>query len=321
MSPIAILGSGFGLYGYLPALVAHCGQRVVLPERYRQRLEERSELAQYASHVEWATDEWSALRAASGAVLALCPAMQSHWLAVCLKQPRLERLFLEKPLATEPGSARRWHERLEQSGKVVRIAYLFRHLDWAAQLRNCIFSAAPRSVSIVWRFLAHHVRYQIDTWKRDHEQGGGAIRFYGIHVIALLAELGYSRVVESWTCEPVVGEISHWHAVFSGAAVPRCDVEVDSAAAESWFSISSDSAQGIAFHHGEADPFPAARAANAAGNADRRVDVLGRFCQAAWSDPRPMRAFYKRAIDLWEQVEFCNRPRRTLAAPTATCHD
>lgn len=49
MSPIAILGSGFGLYGYLPALVAHCVQRVVLPERYRQRLEERSELAQYAS--------------------------------------------------------------------------------------------------------------------------------------------------------------------------------------------------------------------------------------------------------------------------------
>ena len=46
----AIRGSGFGLYGYLPALVG-CGRRVVLPERYRARFAERPELAPFANEV------------------------------------------------------------------------------------------------------------------------------------------------------------------------------------------------------------------------------------------------------------------------------
>ena len=53
----AILGSGFGLYGYLPALVEGCEQPVVLPERYRARFDERSELARFAINVQWEDDE------------------------------------------------------------------------------------------------------------------------------------------------------------------------------------------------------------------------------------------------------------------------
>jgi len=314
MNSVAILGSGFGLYGYLPALVIHCGQQVVLPERYRERFEKHTELAVFASHVHWAADEFSALRAATGAVLAQSPKMQSHWLATCLAQPQLQYLLLEKPLATDPQAARHWHNKLEESGKVIRIAYLFRYLGWAAELRKAIAHSTGQRVAICWRFSAHHFRHDLKTWKRDHDQGGGAIRFYGIHLIALLAELGYSRVIESFSSGRADGEARRWNASFAGAGLPHCEVEVDSASPIDRFSIACDSSSACALGLEQTDPFGNGQATNLESALDRRVEVLGRFCQSAWRDPRPMQEFYQPVIDLWHALEQCNSARPAFAA-------
>jgi len=314
MNPIAILGSGFGLYGYLPALVAHCGRQVVLPERYRERFEARSELAEFAPHVHWARDEASALHGAAGVVLALCPRMQSYWLAVCLAKPHLECLLLEKPLATNPDAALHWHNRLESSGKVIRIAYLFRYLDWAMEIRNAIAHVTSNRLTVCWHFLAHHIRHGLSSWKRDHDHGGGAIRFYGIHIIALLAEMGYSSVIQSFTSGCAKGEPSRWNAVFAGTGLPDCEVELDSASPENRFSIISDASSAGAFRLEQADPFVGSQELALAGAVDRRVATLGRFCQSAWSDPRPMQDFYRPAIELWQALERCNGAKLASAA-------
>ena len=99
---IAILGSGFGLYGYLPALIDGCAERVVLPERYRTRFCERPELARFTSNVQWRHNETKVLDCASGVVLALQPNNQSEWIPQCLARTNIERLLLEKPLAQSP---------------------------------------------------------------------------------------------------------------------------------------------------------------------------------------------------------------------------
>ena len=53
---VAILGSGFGLYGYLAALQAlPC--RVLIPERYRRIVESREELSSFAAGIAWVADE------------------------------------------------------------------------------------------------------------------------------------------------------------------------------------------------------------------------------------------------------------------------
>jgi len=44
---------------------------------------------------------------------------------------------------------------------------------------------------------ADHFKNNKDNWKRDHKQGGGPLRFYGIHLIAVLAELGYTSSRQS----------------------------------------------------------------------------------------------------------------------------
>jgi len=101
----AIIGSGFGLYGYLPALVDACAQRIVLPERYRLRLDERPELASFADDVQWQAMEDGALDHATGVVLASRPTDQVQWISQCLARSGIERLLLEKPLANSPARA------------------------------------------------------------------------------------------------------------------------------------------------------------------------------------------------------------------------
>ena len=67
-----ILGSGFGMYGYLPALI-ECGMKVALPERYRSVIGGRTELVQYMPEVIWCAGTEEALALANGAVVAVRP--------------------------------------------------------------------------------------------------------------------------------------------------------------------------------------------------------------------------------------------------------
>jgi predicted dehydrogenase len=310
MSAVAILGSGFGLYGYLPALVA-CGHRVILPARYCERFEQREELRPYAPHVTWAEDELTAIRAATGVVLALCPAMQQQWLTRCLEQPNVQRLLLEKPLAPDPRMAATAHHWLMNCGKAFGVSYLFRYLDWSADLRSATAqSDQSAEVFIDWHFGAHHYKHNVSTWKRCHNQGGGAIRFYGIHLIALLAELGYTGVAGSESFGVSHNDVCRWRATFTGNDVAPCTVNVDSWSAEPRFSIKSDYAPENSVVVDLTDPFAETQDVaphSTFPSVDRRVDVLTRFCQAAWNSGGSPPAFYGAMIELWRQLEAIDR--------------
>ncbi len=125
----AILGSGFGIYGYLPALVG-CAQRIVLPVRYRARFCDRPELVRFTPDVDWAENENTALSCADGVVLALRPINQSEWVPRCLAHSNINRLLLEKPLAHTPEVAAVLFDDLLRSKKTFRIGYTFRFTVW-----------------------------------------------------------------------------------------------------------------------------------------------------------------------------------------------
>lgn len=305
MGEIAILGSGFGLYGYLPALAGFCGQRVVMPVRYRERLEQRSELTEFSDRITWAASEQAALSSASGAVLALCPSMQTRWLECCLSEPKLERIILEKPLAAKPDDAAHWLQRLTDSGKIFRIAYVFRFLEWAEQLRSEIERSDVQRVEIRWRFMAHHFRNDLATWKREPDQGGGVLRFYGIHLIALLAELGYDQVKSSCISGERSQANSRWQAELCGAELPPCVVEVDSADPQSSFHVACETGSKSNYWK-LSDPFGHEASAATAGRLDRRVEILARFCKTAWQYSDETTGVYQRTMHLWQSVEACD---------------
>jgi len=318
MHPVAILGSGFGLYGYLPALAAGGATPILLPARYRERFTQRPELARFADAIVWTRDEDDALRTATGVVLALAPEMQCNRLAECLHYDNLQYLLLEKPLAPNPKSAAGWHARLVESGKAFRVAYVFRFLDWSDELRAfCAAAGGAGLITIRWHFLAHHVRFAVDTWKRQNRLGGGAIRFYGIHLIALLAELGYAAVSSSQSAGDATDEIDRWQAVFTGADLPECEVEVDCTAPYGTFSISAEAPAVARLAIRRDDPFgditPPLPGAD-----DRRVRPLIRFCQSVFNGVGE-ETVHLAAIELWQAVEAANTRNALRPHPPNQC--
>lgn len=295
---IAILGAGFGLYGYLPALVEGCGERVILPEKSRGQFEARPELARFAAAVQWERDANAALMRADGVVLALPPSAQAQWIPQCLHNPRIKYLLLEKPLAPSPTEASAIWADVVHSSKAIRIGYTFRFTDWAKDLCAAISGSGTRTLSIEWNFHAHHFRHDLASWKRSHAAGGGAIRFYGIQLIALLAEIGYCEVVVSRGSGRSEDEIENWMAIFAGPALPECAVTVRTRSPKAEFRIT-----GRTLEVTQSDPFENSWATDL----DRRIAPLTALCQTLWQPENGESVWYERTIALWREVESANQ--------------
>jgi predicted dehydrogenase len=296
---IAILGSGFGLYGYLPAFAQARSEDIILPERYRARFAARAELAGFAGRVRWSADEMGALQRATTVVLAKRPADQVALVSQCLVQNSIERLLLEKPLAPTPDAAETLFDQLTSSGRIFRIGYTFRGTAWATSLARHLKTQSGGTLSIRWRFMAHHFANDLQNWKRFHDQGGGAIRFYGIQVIALLAELGYHDVAASQSSGAAAYEVDRWTATFTGNALPDCDVIVDSRSEVTELHVARRGTDGVSrVLVAQRDPF----SATATEGLDPRVGLLRELCASLWSDDAAV-PWYAAANALWREVE------------------
>ena len=125
MRRFTILGSGFGLYGYLPALLG-LGHKIALPERYRSVVGTRQELSQFVPRVDWCADIEEALAGSEAVVVALRPADQARWIPRLVRTPNIRQLILEKPIAPAPEVAASLLAELEGAGKRYRVGYTFR---------------------------------------------------------------------------------------------------------------------------------------------------------------------------------------------------
>lgn len=295
-----IVGSGFGLYGYLPALVETFGEPVLLPEAYRAKVAARRELDPYAGAIRWMPDRDAALAAASGVVIATPPRMQAEVVARCLELPSLETLVLEKPVAPTPKDAVTALERLKRSGKRYRIGYSLLHTGWGAALKLPNADEWGGVVTVEWTFMAHHFAHDLRNWKRSHENGGGVLRFFGIHLVALLARHGYREVDRCTLAGTDPAEPERWSAVFSGPRLANCRVHVDSRAPTRGFAIAlagpADSPPLVELQ----DPFES-DARNPAG--DPRVEALKHLLATLRCEDDPYERIYDEANRLWQEVE------------------
>jgi predicted dehydrogenase len=291
---VTILGSGFGLYGYLPALLAErC--RVLLPERYRAIVEGRAELSGLAAEIGWVADEREALDLADALVVARRPADQADMLAEILHKPRLKRLLLEKPLAQNPAVAAKLQDQIETSGKIIRMGYTFGFTGWGQNLMARA-GTSNGDIRIRWTFRAHHYAVDRPTWKRFDAQGGGALRFYGIQLICLLAQLGFDTVLASSVTSTHSGEVESWRAKLVNNEGSRCDLEVDSNSEQTGFSVDAPTPSSAT---SLPDPF----AEQPTGAQDRRVSVLSPLCREMLTSQQTPHLGYARTIALWRAIE------------------
>lgn len=252
------MGAGFGLYGYLPALVKGLGQPVVLPREYRAEVEARAELRNCLSRIEWAESTASAIASSDGVIVAVPPLLQPSIVKDCLRAGRPKRLVLEKPLATTPSASIELLAALRSSKLQFRIGYNLRFTAWFANLQRAM-ALVDGQLAIGWKFMAHHFQHDLSNWKRKESEGGGVLRFYGIHLIALLAELGYREI----SISRILGgrdEPERWCAQFVGHELPPCRIEVDSKSRTPAFTIKVENADrreqgdGVAVVQAPAEP-------------------------------------------------------------------
>jgi len=295
-----IQGSGFGLYGYLPALFRAGEKQVILPRRYREIIESRPELLGSIDRIIWSKDNRSALEAATGAVIAGRPLEQPAAAHICLSLPNLRQIVLEKPLAATPVLAGELLNDLAASGRQIRLSYLFLFTPVERILRRATRAGDMSRLSILWTFMAHHFENDLDTWKRQDDMGGGAIRFYGVHLIAVLAACGYQTVSTSIVFGTKKKESERWEAVLDGPGLPSCEIVLDSRNPESAFEIhASGSNPDILVK--KRDPF--AEDGEKPSAQDRRVPFLADLLRSFSLDDAPFLNLYAKTNRLWADVE------------------
>ncbi|MGN6777379.1 Gfo/Idh/MocA family oxidoreductase [Rhizobium sp.] len=292
---VAILGSGFGLYGYLPAVVEGCHERVLLPERYRTKLQSRADVAALESKIEWLANEYTALEKADAAILAVRPDDQLSYANTCLTLANIERILLEKPVAPTPELASDLLDRVSSRAAIVRIGYTFRYTGWGqALLRDIRSMPSDASLQISWLFQAHHYKTNARNWKRSVVRGGGVIRFFGIHLIALLAEMGYTTPLSSEVAGKA-DEAEEWRATFAGVGLPQMRIVVHSNSSLMRFSVESP-----ALRHQSTGPFDDASPGR---DFDPRVEGLASLCRDFLYSTHPQPSWYRASIELWAQIE------------------
>lgn len=298
---VAILGGGFGLYGYLPALTQIPTLTISLSARNKERLKARHDISHLYDDIDWYNDDKSLINECDGIVIALPPTEQYTWINKCLNCKNITHILLEKPLASSPNLADDVLNNLKLSGKKFRIGYNFRYTSWGKDLLENIKNIKEMTC-IDWSFNAHHYAKNIQTWKRQHTDGGGALRFYGIHLIALLAELGYNDASYSEIGQKMDGEAESWVAELIGPNLPPCKISISTKSVDTQFKIQSNNKSIVSL----LQPFETTLQQNDS-TMDQRIPFLVQNLTDLFFKDLIYYEWYKNANILWTNVE-----KRTL---------
>lgn len=275
---------------------------MVLPQKYRSKILARPELKEFIPEIEWVEEEETALAKATGIIIAVPPAYQPQLIAQCLRLPMLKYLLVEKPLAVSPSLAEQTLDMLLASKKTFRIGYSFLTVRWLNAVHILKDAGRNKPVSIAWHFMAHHFSHNLDNWKRYHPQGGGVLRFFGIHLVVLLAMVGYDEVTESVLSGRNATEPDGWSAILAGSGLLPCQLTIQSYSTKEVFKIGIQSSQEKPDLLTLKEPFEL-EYLEGPTPLDSRVHVLVKLLMTLKDDNAYFYNLYKHTNVLWTKIE------------------
>ena len=196
MESVIIFGSGYGLYGYLPSAIFYGFKSIKINIEYREKLKSRNDISKLDYFIDWYKKEKEEieLESVDSVIIALRPIDQYKQIKKCLKFKNIQNYVIEKPISNTPKNSFEIINLLKKNNINYNVGYNFRHTKWGSELIN---HNNHQQIKINWEFNAHHYKKEKHTWKRNEIAGGGALRFYGIHLIALISQLKYTNVIFS----------------------------------------------------------------------------------------------------------------------------
>ena len=294
-----IFGSGFGLYGYLPAILKNENNKIYLPNKYKTKLINREDLNCFYERINWYDDLSEIINFIDSVVIACNPETQPLIVNDLLKVNNIKKYILEKPLAINPIKADKFLKKLIHKKTLFTCGYSFLYTNWFKNLKLKIKNNKSDYLFCDWAFQAHHLKNNLNNWKANHLLGGGPLRFYGIHLIAIFSALGYENVISSEILKNKKGIYSKWEANFESKILPPFKISIDiNSIVKEKFVIYSKSQKGINNLISFKDPFDEE---NSQDINDKRINILDKIIKD--NSYQENIKIYKNTINLWRKCE------------------
>jgi len=183
---VAIVGSGFGMYGLLPAfsrikeckVVSICGKNSEVISNYCKKLG----LNRYTDWRKMLQKEKP-----DAVAIAVIPSHQYEITRYALENGMA--VFAEKPLTTSFDTSLELNKLAKKKRMPNMLDFLFPEIpEWHAAkkaIENGLIGEILK-VNVDWTFLSYDLMNHIKSWKTDVKQGGGALSFYFSHVFYYL---------------------------------------------------------------------------------------------------------------------------------------
>ena len=125
-----IYGSGFGLYGYLPAIYKF-SSTIFLNKKYKIFFKSRNELAKFESKIVWYVNFNKIKHKIDYLVIAKRPSDQSKIIkSLIKKKKKIKHLFLEKPISITPKKSSKLIDILDKKKINYSFGFLFKYTKW-----------------------------------------------------------------------------------------------------------------------------------------------------------------------------------------------
>ena len=174
---IGILGSGFGLYGYLPAILKHYSTfEVLILHKSLTVLESRSDLKKYIPFIKTVHNREVLISKCDFLIVAYPPNGVELLFKNLVLFERLNKILIEKPIALTTQNSIKLVNNLNDIKIHVCSGFNFMYTEW----NDLLFTSKIKKININWSFKLQQ------NWKNNINDGGGALRMYGIHFIPIL---------------------------------------------------------------------------------------------------------------------------------------
>ena len=186
-----IYGSGFGLYGYLPAIYKF-STKIYLNKKYENFFNSRNELAKFESRIIWYNSINKIIHKIDYLVIAKRPEDQSRIIKSLLnKKNKIKHFFLEKPISSTPEKSSNLLKKIYLKKINYSVGFLFEYTSWYKLINNQIKNKKNNNILIRWNIKKNGTK---ELWKYNHNIGGGLIRYYGVHFIKLLSDFDFTII-------------------------------------------------------------------------------------------------------------------------------
>lgn len=187
MLKIGIVGSGFGLYGLLPAFNSTPGCKVVAicGTKKERLLNYCKKIGLKKIYTDW--QEMLDKERLDAIAIAVAPITQYQIAKAAIEKGL--HIFAEKPLAASHKQAKELQTLATKKKIIHAVDFIFPEIEEWKTVKEVLDKKTfgkLKQIYLNWDFLSYDIKNKLSSWKTDTSEGGGALSLYFSHSLYYL---------------------------------------------------------------------------------------------------------------------------------------